>query len=212
MWNHLCKSLLKAQNSPVDLLPQVWEVNTKYVRNAFKGYTQWVRSLDFSPNGRQLVSTSDNSVRLWNMRDGAARDLTDDDPKASEPYYTFAVFSPDGEYVAASHRDGMVRVWHVCTFQLMRRVKAHMDITFEVGFTPDGMGLVTGGGELTLKYWDISSWIPTCPRAKIQMNDLDRCVSALEEQTLPEREYSGHLVRSFLFPFWFSLKSLFPNL
>ncbi len=137
-------------------------------------------------------------MRLWNMRDGAARDLTDDsDPKASDPFYTCAVFSPDGEHVAASHRDGMVRVWHVCTYQLMRRVKAHMDITFEVGFTPDGRGLVTGGGELTMKYWDISSWIPTCTRAKSQTSDLDKFVSALEEQTLPEREYSGHLVRSF---------------
>ena len=154
-----------------------------------------------------LVATSDNNtVRLWNMHDGVTKDLTDSRTdiiarelsvgrhKLFDPYYTSAVFNHDGRHVAASHRDGMVRVWHVRTGQLMRRVKAHMGIAYDIGFTPDGKGLVTGGKGSTLKYWDISTLNSTLIRGRSQASDLDRSVYALKEQTRPEREYSGHKV------------------
>ena len=149
-----------------------------------------------------MVSTSENSVRLWNMRDGATKDLVDGNIGS---YYTSATFSADGQYVAASHRDGMLRVWHVCTGQLMRRVKAHKDIAFDVGFTPDGMGLVSGGGDNTLKYWDISSWNATSFRVRSQTSDLD----PLREEILPEREFSGHNVC--LFYSYFCFLNASPN-
>jgi WD40 repeat protein len=47
--------------------------------------------------------------------------------------------------VAASHRDGIVRMWDVCTGQLTRRMKAHLDWANCVAFMPDGKGLVSGG-------------------------------------------------------------------
>jgi glucose repression regulatory protein TUP1 len=138
---------------------QIWEISTKYVRNAFKGHTRNIYSLNFSPNGRLLVSASDdNTVRLWNIRDGATKLLNEENPTIlDDPGYRSAVFSPDGRYVAASHRDGMVRIWDVCTGQLMRRMKAHLDWANCVAFMPDGKGLVSGGSDHTLRYWDFRS-------------------------------------------------------
>src|SRR5260221_14499534 len=102
---------------------QIWEINTKYVRNAFKGHTYFITTLDFSPNGRLLVSASGgNTVRLWNMHDGATKFLTDENATILDDYYYSAVFSPNGRYVAASHSDGMVRIWDVYTGQLTRRM------------------------------------------------------------------------------------------
>ena len=126
------------------------------------------------------------------MRDGAAKELTNGDSNFSG-VYTIAVFSPTGGHVAASSNDGMVRLWRVRTRQLTRRVVAHMHIAFDVRFTPDGKGLVSGGE--TLRYWDITSWDPTFP-ARLQTGHLDRGISA-QEQTQPEREYPGHSVRLF---------------
>lgn len=127
------------------------------------------------------------------MRDGAGKFLTEDNPTfLDDPCYSSTVFSPDGRYVAASHRDGVVRVWDARTSRLTRKVKAHMCRAYDVVFMPDRKGLVSGGKDMTLKYWDISSLYPTPSRGTSQTtNYLD---SHLDEQTPPEREFSGHKV------------------
>jgi WD40 repeat protein len=77
--------------------------------------------------------------------------LTEDNPMLlDQPHYRSAVFSPDGRYVAASHRDGMVRIWCVRTGQLRRRVKAYMNWVNDIAFMPDGKDLVSGRRDKTL--------------------------------------------------------------
>jgi WD40 repeat protein len=148
-------------------------VRTKFVRNAFKGHTKGVYNLDFSPNDRLLVSTSDDrTIRVWNMHDGAVRLLIED----SLSYR--CVFSPDGRSVVASHEDGMVRIWDVRTGQLIRRVQAHEDQMYDVAFMPDGKGFVSASEDTTMKYWDITS---------------------LDTDEFLEREFLGHKVRRFYF-------------
>jgi len=156
-------------------------------------------SLDFSPNGRLLVSASDDStVRLWNIHDGSAKFLIENNAVSlDDPCYSSAVFSPDGACVAASHRDGMVRIWGVRTGQLMRRIKAHdWNWVNDVAFMPDGKGLLTGGGSGSLKYWDVGSLAGFDARSQT-INYPHREATRVEEQTLPERRFSGHKVRSF---------------
>jgi len=184
---------------------QIWEINTKYVRNAFKGHTRHLLYVNFSPNGRLLVSASnDNTVRLWNMHDGATKLLTEENPTfLDDPCYISAVFSPDGRYVAASHRDGMVRIWDVYTCQLTRRWKAHTDWASHVAFMPDsGKGLVSGSWDHKLRYWDVSSLDSTWFGTRSQTT---RTPSEVEEQTwLPEREFVGHEVSWFIMIFMYS--------
>ncbi len=174
---------------------QIWEINTKYVRNAFKGHTRHIFSLNFSPNGRLLVSTSDdNTLRLWNMHDGATKLLIEENPTfLDDPCYPSAVFSPDGRYVAASHRDGMVRIWDVCTGQLVRRMKAHTDWATCVVFTPDGKGSVSGGSDYRLRYWDVSFLDSTRFGARSQTTKAScRNAPGAEEPTWIEREFLVH--------------------
>jgi WD40 repeat protein len=197
-WRGLCEPrLLYASPSPTYFDLQIWEINTKRVQKGFKAHTSSILSLHFSPDDRFLVSVSkDNTVRVWNMRCGAARVLIDDDPAFTDdwsttynpPNYTTAAFSPDGRYIAASHMDGLVRLWDVRTAQLMRRVDAHMNWVYHVAFMPDGNGLITGSRDKTLRYWDVGSLGATRLRPQREV----------EEQTQPEREFLGHQVRFFL--------------
>lgn len=171
---HIYASPLSFKNcSHLLITLQFWEIKTKYVRNNFKGHTDVVHSLDFSPNGRHLVSTSDdNTVRLWNLRDGAAKCLNEKNPiYLDTPHYRSAVFSPDGKYTAASHRDGMIRIWCVRTGQLVRRVKAYTYWVNDIAFMPHGTGLVSGRRDNTLRTWDMSSLATT--RAVKDLHEYD---------------------------------------
>jgi len=181
---------------------QIWEINTKYVRNAFKGHTRYIYTLNFSPNGRLLVSASgDNTVRLWNMHDGATKLLTEEDSIfLVNSFYSSADFSPNGRYVAASHRDGMVRIWDLYTGQLARRIKAHMLWANCVAFMPDGKGLVSVGSDYALRYWDVSSLDSTCFQARSRMtkNSHGETPGMDKQVSMPERKFVGHEVRLLL--------------
>jgi WD40 repeat protein len=124
--------------------------------------------------------------------------LTDNDQSfLNYDYYKSAKFSPDGRYVAASHYDGAVRIWHVRLGRLVRRVRAHVDLVNDIAFMPDGKGLISGGRDMTLRYWDVGFL-----KARFDAR------SDVEEQIRVERQFSGHEVRRDLLAFFYS--SPFP--
>jgi WD40 repeat protein len=167
------------------ILLQFWEIRKKHVRNVFKGHVDVIHSLNFSPNGRHLVSASDdNTVRLWNVHDGTVKVLREDNPLLLDmPHYRSAIFSPDGRYVAAPHRDGMVRIWCVRTGRLMRRMKTYTKWVHDIAFMPDGKSLVSARRDETLKHLKISSLTTTSLRA---VNNLHEYGSDTEEHTPSE--------------------------
>ena len=143
--------------TPSDLLPpsvKIWNIAERRVLAMFEGQRFTIRSVDFSPDGRFLVSSSyDGSVCIWHLRDGTSRKLTDANPSI----VTSVVFSPNGRYVAAADSTGMVQIWNFRTGQLLERWGADTQWLWSVIFTPDGKALWSGGNEKTLKSWDVSS-------------------------------------------------------
>ena len=81
----------------------------------FKGHRSYVLSVEFSHDGRYLVSGSlDSSVRIWRIRDGSSRNLLD----TGMSLVMSIALSPDGRYVAAANADGMLRIWNFRSGQL----------------------------------------------------------------------------------------------
>ena len=84
---------------------QIWNVDSREIVATLEGHTQIVRSIDFSPDGRHLVSSSlDNTIRLWDLND--ATELMVIAAPGS------AAFSPDGKTIAVTE-DGNVYLWDV---------------------------------------------------------------------------------------------------
>ena len=124
------------------------------MRAMFKRHTNEVNNISFSPDGRSLVSGSDDhSVCLWNIRDGSSKELpvTDD-----ADYFLSVVFSPDGRYIAAGGWGHSIWIWDSRTHKLAANWKGHSGPVWFVGFTPDGKGLMSGG-DTKLKCWDARS-------------------------------------------------------
>ena len=65
-----------------------------------------IEEIDFSPDGPELMTSSDKTVMLWNTKNGGLLATLED---AQMP----AVFSPDGNQVAARSRNNSAILWDV---------------------------------------------------------------------------------------------------
>ena len=145
----------------------------------FKKHTDSIRGIVFPPNGRSLVSGSDDdSIRIWNLRDGSSKVLL---LKGRNSYFLSVSFSPDGRYIAGGDLNNSLWIWDSRRRKLVAKWSGHTNSVTCMEFTPDGNGLISGSIDGTVKCWDITS-----------------LGSGSEPENFPEiRVYSGHTVRLF---------------
>jgi WD40 repeat protein len=113
------------------------------------GCTGRVTALAWSPDGRTLVSLTDEFAQTW--------DLTEDDPEGkprelSGGHRCLAI-APDGVVLATGSRDGSVWLsWHLPHGELTDRLEGHTSAVVEVAFSADGALLASAdrGGEVRL--------------------------------------------------------------
>jgi WD40 repeat protein len=68
-------------------------------------------SVAFSPDGKQVVSGSDDQVRLWDAVTGAALQTL----KGHSNKVTSVAFSPDSKLIISGSGDMTIRLWDAVT-------------------------------------------------------------------------------------------------
>lgn len=110
-----------------------------------------VNHVEFSPDGRSLVSaSSDFSARLWSVPELRLQALL----TGHEDDVDMASFSPDGTRIATCALDRSLRVFDRqghCQAEL----RGHTGNIISVIWRPDGSGLVSCGVDGTVREWDL---------------------------------------------------------
>ena len=135
----------------------VWDAVTgKVVAGPFKGHTDVVLSVSFSPDGKTIVSGSwDNTVRIWDAQTGG----NVVGPLKGHPYPVYsAVFSGDGKQIASGSWDKTIRVWDAKSGRLvLGPLKGHKRQIASVAFSPNGRRIVSVSYDGNACVWDIST-------------------------------------------------------
>jgi WD40 repeat protein len=130
-----------------------------------------VTNLNFSPDGKQLLSASyDNTIKLWQIEDESGKPQLVKSIKAHEGGVTGAIFiksgeaiapfSPDGvqkgqERIASVGGDGRLKIWQV-NGQLIKNIRAHSDVINRVAFSGVKFPiLATASQDKTVKFWNL---------------------------------------------------------
>jgi|GEM_PF-1588083 len=111
------------------------------------------RGLDFTPDGRTLLTSSTAGFAQWNVLTGSA--LTPagatSKPEATGPL----AVAPDGALVALGTSSGTLRLVDPATGRLLFEGKGHRGEIRTVAFAPSGRALATGGSDGSVIVWDV---------------------------------------------------------
>lgn len=132
---------------------QIWEMPSGVEQRPLRGHSWNVLGVDFSADGKRLVTASqDKTAKIWNRRTG--RELLT--LQGHTAALTDAAFSPDGTRVATSSLDYTVRIWDASTGRELETFRAHGESWVRaLTFSPDGDRLATAGGDC-VRVWQLS--------------------------------------------------------
>jgi WD40 repeat protein len=118
--------------------------------STLKGHQAWVSCLGFSPDGKTLVSGSeDKTVRIWDVTAGKESAIFAGHTKVIQA----VAFSPDGQTVATASSDKTVRVLDAATGSELGRFQGHQGNVYDVAYFPDGKTLLSSGDDKTIRRW-----------------------------------------------------------
>jgi len=112
-----------------------------------------VSDIAFSPDGRLLVSASDDlTVKIWEVASGhLLYDL-----RGYKTPVRSVVFSPDSRFLALGSEDGTVTILEIASRRKVRTLTGHKKSVEDVAFSPDGRFLVSKAPDGMI-VWDVAS-------------------------------------------------------
>ena len=118
------------------------------------GHTDIVRSARFSPDGKKIVTTSnDKTAKIWEAATGSL--LADLKGHGSD--VISAQFSPDGKKIVTASWDSTAIVWDVASATIVWNLTGHSKVVYYAEFSPDGKKIITVSGDKTAKIWDVAT-------------------------------------------------------
>lgn len=134
---------------------KVWDASTGRELLTLFGHTGWAMGIDFSPDGKQLTSTSlDGTVKIWSLLPGHET-VTVASPLTG--YGTRVAYNPNGGEFATNGGDGSAMLWDAKTGELRLVMRGHDLEVLNIAFSRDGTRLATGSLDGNTIVWDIAT-------------------------------------------------------
>ncbi len=108
--------------------------NTGQLIETLKGHTDIVNTAAFSPDGKRIVTTSqDKSARVWDAASGKSLATLNHSGEVRD-----AEFSPDGARIVTASADKTAVVWDAQSGRSLETLRGHIDQVNTAAFSPDG--------------------------------------------------------------------------
>jgi WD40 repeat protein len=115
-----------------------------------------VSCLAFSPDGRTLaVNDAGKAIVLWDVGRGKRAHRTGEHAGHAHAL----AFAPDGKVLACASGPA-VFLWDPATGKELARLEGHLGAVRCLAFSPDGKLLASGGGDRTVRLWDLGTRRP----------------------------------------------------
>ncbi len=143
-----------------DQTVQVWDAATGSFPIIYRGHTDFVFAVAWSPDGKLIASGSrDKTVQVWPVPQGVQLE----DPAAEGNVFTYrghttfvsaVAWSPDGRRIASASYDNTVQVWEPTPESNTLTYNGHMSFVITMAWSPDGRRIASGAGDNTVQVWN----------------------------------------------------------
>lgn len=129
------------------------------VFTALDDHRSGVRSVEFSRDGRKLLSGSDdNSLKLWSVD----TKRTIETLRGHHGWIAKAALSPDGQWAISASHDQQVRLWNLSGYEETRVLGGHVlnghgDAVLNAAVSRDGQFIATASRDRTAKLWSAAT-------------------------------------------------------
>lgn len=136
----------------------LWNSQTGKFIKRLVGHKDAINWVSFSPDGRHLLSASnDSSAIVWDLGSGKPMRTIDHDSEVIK-----AIYSPDGKRIATSTVDNLAFIWSASKVnqsgaQPIMQLAGHTAPVTSIAFSPDGKRAITGSEDFTAKVWDVTN-------------------------------------------------------
>ncbi len=132
-------------------------------QHTFHGHTSWISGLAFSPDGRQLASSSwDRSVKFWEVPEGKELAVA---VKMME--VQALAFSPNGRLLATENSSNAVTLWDPVTGREILTLPSNKpqelpgrSWVYSIAFSPNSSLLATSLDDKTTRVWNVETGHP----------------------------------------------------
>lgn len=140
----------KVEESPIEDIMEDWK-NQSYFGYKLGSFS--INCLDISPNGSMLAIGRDRGdVILWNIKQKELIRII----SGHQSTVTDIQFSPTGDLLLTTSRDGTARVWDLNDSRKLPLIlDDHGDWVFTGSFSPNGTQVITGGGDEFIRTWPV---------------------------------------------------------
>src|SRR6185437_11116629 len=123
----------------LDKTGRVWDAATGRQIAVLVGHTLVVETGAFSPDGRRVVTASDDgTARIWDAQTGRQIGVLNRGSRV-----TNASFSRDGRLIATASDDGTISIWDAASEWPVKVLSGHTETVDTAAFSPDGHFIVS---------------------------------------------------------------------
>ncbi len=130
-----------------------WDVSTGQSRQRIpEAHNGYINSVDFSHDGKHLVTGGDDGVAIiWDYANAKkVRTL-----EGHRSGVNLAIYSPDDKVILTASRDRTLRLWNANNGDLIQEfADGHEWAVLSAGFSPDGARIVSGSEDNKAVLWD----------------------------------------------------------
>ncbi len=141
---------------------QICDISTATRRN-IDAHSHRILAIAVSPDGKTIFSGSrDHSIKPWNYDTGEicwnrSEEQTQDSIIGDYGTVIALDISSNGDFLASSTGDNIVRLWDLKTYKLSPTNFQHSDLVWSVAISPDGKTLICGCRDKTIRLWDVTT-------------------------------------------------------